>query len=72
MSDIKSDFYSDTTKRLGRMLVDGLKSKGILTEFVLVSGVKGSRKVTPIAEAFENLFSLNSLVKKLSIILKNY
>ena len=53
MSDIKSDFYSDTTKRLGRMLVDGLKSKGILTEFVLVSGVKGSRKVTPIAEAFE-------------------
>lgn len=53
MSDIKSDFYSDTTKRLGRMLVDGLKSKGILTEFVLVSGIKGSRKVTPIAEAFE-------------------
>ena len=53
MSNIKSDFYSDTTKRLGRMLVDGLKSKGILTEFVLVSGVKGSRKVTPIAEAFE-------------------
>lgn len=53
MSDIKSDFYSDTTKRLGRMLVDGLKSKDILTEFVLVSGVKGSRKVTPIAEAFE-------------------
>ena len=53
MSDIKSDFYSDTTKRLGRMLVDGLKAKGILTEFVLVSGIKGSRKVTPIAEAFE-------------------
>lgn len=53
MSDIKSDFYSDTTKRLGRMLVDGLKFKGILTEFVLVSGIKGSRKVTPIAEAFE-------------------